>query len=144
MGILPRGSAKRNREEIGRKHMANEQNLVGHTFADKPENIGGGRPKGRKNRSTIIRELLALPDKDGKHKNNEYKMINALMEKAQGGDITAIREVQDTMYGKLLDKSMNAETTREELERDITDEADLKIVQQYEQRLLNQRSENDE
>lgn len=76
-----------------------------------------GRPIGIKNRSTILREILALADKDGK--TNEYKVIEALCTKAQDGDVPAIKEVQDTMYGKLADKIQEVPP---EPERDLTDE----------------------
>lgn len=66
-----------------------------------------GRPKGSKNRSTIIRELLALNVKDpeGKDVTNEVLVNHALLTKALGGDLGAIKEIQDTVYGKIVDKS---------------------------------------
>jgi hypothetical protein len=103
--------------------VANEQNFIGHSFADKPENINRkGYPKGKKNRSTIIKELLAMPDESGAWQNQEYKMMKALLNRAQSGDVSAVKEIQDTMYGKIPDKVLNAETTQEDLERDVTDE----------------------
>lgn len=79
-----------------------------------------GKPKGTKHRSTVIRELLALNGDDGV--NNEYKMMDALLKKAQTGDVSAVKEIQDTMYGKIPDKVLTAETEPENLDIDVTDE----------------------
>jgi hypothetical protein len=84
-----------------------------------------GKPKGAKNRSTVIRELLALKAEGGR--DNEYRMMSALLEKACTGDVAAVKEIQDTMYGKTPDKMLSAETTPEELERDVTGEVLKKI-----------------
>ena len=100
--------------------MAKNDNLVGQGFHTNPERIGGGRPKGVKNRSTILAEILALKP-DGLT-TNEYKIIDALVQKAQKGDVPAIQEIQNSMYGKIPDKLVTAETDENLLERDITDE----------------------
>lgn len=76
-----------------------------------------GYPKGRRNRSTVLRELLelTLKDKRGKNMPNpldpsekaitvEKAIMTALVKKALGGDVNAIREVQDTLFGKIKDK----------------------------------------
>jgi len=101
--------------------MANPENLIGQGFDKKPERIGKGRPKGLKNRSTILREILALARKDGK--TNEYSINEAIMLKAMSGDVAAYKEIQDTMYGKIPDKVLTAETDAGSLERDVTAEA---------------------
>jgi hypothetical protein len=82
--------------------MANPQNIVKHRF--KPGQSGNpkGRPKGSKNWSTIIQELLAdeqladmmVPNKpswwnDLPQKNGANAMIVALMVKALDGDVRA-------------------------------------------------------
>lgn len=101
--------------------MANPENLIGHGFNDHPERIGGGRPKGLKNRSTILKEILALAREDGK--TNEYSINEAIMIKAMTGDVAAYKEIQDTIYGKIPDKLLHAETDEDKLDRDVTEEA---------------------
>lgn len=73
-----------------------------------------GRTVGSKNRSTILKELLALTvlDKEGRPIPNpldkkqkkityEVAVIARLIKKAVDGDIKAIREIQDTIHGKI-------------------------------------------
>lgn len=91
---------KLNNEEIT---VANPENIQGQGFHTNPERIGGGRPPGLKNRSTILKELLAL-QKDATQPNQEYQINQALIDKALTGDVPAIKEIQDTMYGKMADK----------------------------------------
>lgn len=87
---------------------------------DFPKGVSGnpkGYPKGRKNRSTIIKEFLNLTLKraDGTNMPNplnadqkamtvEEAVIAALIKKALSGHILAIQEIQDTVYGKMKDK----------------------------------------
>jgi hypothetical protein len=80
-----------------------------------------GYPKGKKNRSTIIKELLATAHASGT--SNEYAMNQAMLEKALDGDLPSIKEIQDSVYGKIPDKNLNAEVPVEDLERDVTDAA---------------------
>lgn len=79
-----------------------------------------GRPKGSRNRSTILRELMDI-DIDGvdlRGISDKYKvevLVNqALVKKAIDGDINAIKELQDTLYGKLTDKKEHVITTKAE------------------------------
>jgi len=75
-----------------------------------PENAG--RPKGSKNRSTILKKWIEVVAKV-KHPEThieelgtmEDKVALALLSKALKGDIAAIKEIYDTMYGKIVDKS---------------------------------------
>lgn len=67
-----------------------------------------GKAPGTKNRATILREILALKDKNGI--TNEYKVDAALFDKALEGDLTAIKEIKDTMHGKIVDKSEQIHT----------------------------------
>lgn len=98
-----------------------------------------GKPKGSKNRSTVIRELLAQPGLDGR--NNEYIMMQALLDKAQTGDVPAVKEIQDTMYGKMPDKVLTAETDAETLERDVTDEALKHVPQEVLEKMMVNKDE---
>lgn len=72
-----------------------------------------GRPKGSRNRATILREMLAvkLKDQDGKLKKNpiteaetityEEAIDAALVKKALNGHLPAIQEIKDTLHGKI-------------------------------------------
>jgi len=69
-----------------------------------------GRPKGSKNRSTIIREILSLmvqvKDHNGDEvwQSNEYRMVQAMVNKAiEKGDVAAFNALYDNLYGKLKD-----------------------------------------
>lgn len=81
--------------------MANEDNL-------KPWEKGqsgnpAGRPKGSRNRTTIVRELL-----EAKAVNGEGQVVDqitrALIQKAAEGDTRAFKELMDSAYGKVKDK----------------------------------------
>jgi hypothetical protein len=70
-----------------------------------------GKAKGTKNRDTVLRGLIALNIKlknplTGKEetKETEIMMNYSLLAKAIGGDVQAIKEVNDTLYGKIVDK----------------------------------------
>lgn len=76
-----------------------------------------GNHKGTKHRATELKELLALIVRDPKGKGvpnplnpaeksvTFEKMINvALIKKALTGNVEAIKEIQDTVYGRMTDK----------------------------------------
>lgn len=69
-----------------------------------------GRPKGSKNRSTIVKEILNLmvqvKDDEGNNKwqSNEYLIVQAMVNKAiEKGDVAAFNALYDNLYGKLKD-----------------------------------------
>jgi|TARA_R100000482_G_scaffold94512_1_gene39600 hypothetical protein len=79
-----------------------------------------GRPKGSKNRSTILKELAELRTK-GIHPvtgeevwmTNEYRMAMAVIEKViEKGDHQALNMVLDNIYGKQKD-SVDIHTSEE-------------------------------
>lgn len=73
-----------------------------------------GKPKGTKNRSTILKRWVEVSVKI-KDKSNpllkeyigtvEDEIILALISEARKGNIQAIKEIQDTLHGKIPDKS---------------------------------------
>lgn len=80
------------------------------TAENQPE--GRGRPLGSKSRSTILRKWLEAEldivnpiTKDKERGTVEDEVILALITKARKGDVSALKEVLDTMYGKLSDKT---------------------------------------
>lgn len=65
-----------------------------------------GRPKGSRNRSTIVREILELLEKSkhpitGKEENltQEEIMTLAVLNKARKGDVKAYQALMDSGYG---------------------------------------------
>jgi hypothetical protein len=71
-----------------------------------------GRTKGSKNRSTILEQLLKCRVVDakgklikspitGKSMRYDEAIDNALIKKALAGNIEAIREIKDTIFGKI-------------------------------------------
>ena len=70
-----------------------------------------GKPKGTRNRSTVLKELyeLVISGKDLSEAEAkmpvEVAMMQALVKKALQGDVAAIKEAQDSVYGKIVDKS---------------------------------------
>ena len=94
--------------------MPNPENIKDHTFDKHPEYIGPGRKKGTKNRSTILKKWLAVAIKiNGKHNptGKEFQgtvadeIDLALIAKARSGDVQAIKEIKDTLFGKIPDKT---------------------------------------
>lgn len=60
-----------------------------------------GRPKGTKNLSTILKEMLELETEvDGEKMTNKDAIIRKLMKKSKEGDMKAIQEVFDRTEGK--------------------------------------------
>lgn len=66
-----------------------------------------GRPEGARNRSTVLKELLATecdftnPLTFKKERAElEKQLMVALIAKGKRGDVQAIREILDTVYGK--------------------------------------------
>lgn len=71
-----------------------------------------GKPKGTKNRSTILRKWLEVNEKiknpvtgEIEQATVEDSVILALISKARKGDVAAIREILDTNYGKIAERS---------------------------------------
>jgi hypothetical protein len=96
--------------------MANEENLK--SWSKGESGNPKGRPKGSKNRSTILRELTELRVKDvhpvtGEEVwvTNEYRMAMAVIDKAIAkGDHQALNMIYDNIYGKQKD-SVDMTTT---------------------------------
>lgn len=81
--------------------MAGEDNLTPW-----PPGVSGnpaGKPKGARNRSTIVREILEAVAEDGQMYVD--KAVFAVMVKAMAGDVPALKELLDSGYGKVSDKT---------------------------------------
>lgn len=81
--------------------MAGEDNLKPW----KPGQSGNpkGREKGSRNRSTIVREALEAVAEDGVMYVD--KATIAILAKAMAGDVNAYKELMDSGYGKVSDKT---------------------------------------
>ncbi len=96
------------------------RNYFDYTLMPKPENIippvkgerrnPNGRPLGSKNRKTLLKKWLELSadvlapiSNDQFNGTVEDAVYIALIKKALDGDVNAIKEISDTMYGKLKD-----------------------------------------
>lgn len=90
----------------------NNENLI----PPKPGEVRNpkGKPKGTKNRSTILKKWMKvkvlIKDKSNPLlkdiKGTVEDQINlALINKAMKGDVSAIKEINDTLYGKISDKT---------------------------------------
>ena len=85
--------------------MANEHNLIP---AKKGEvRNPNGRPKGTRNRSTIVREWLEVQQSVKNPITGEQEVLEqqdimtlALIKKAREGDVNAFRELMDSAHGK--------------------------------------------
>jgi hypothetical protein len=73
-----------------------------------------GKPKGALNRATILKRYLEASLKDNPSDipfelegkiTVEDAIVLALIKKALSGDIAAIKEIQDTVHGKMTDSS---------------------------------------
>lgn len=87
--------------------MPNPENLIGKGFDVNPQNIGKGRPKGLRNRSTIVREALEAI-MEGSDQMVVDAITAAAIKKAMAGDIQAFNSLLDSGYGKLTDKQIIA------------------------------------
>ncbi len=63
-----------------------------------------GRPKGSRNRSTIVKEWLEAKATDGEAGQVVDQLVRSLIVKASSGDVSAFKELMDSAYGKNTDK----------------------------------------
>jgi len=81
-----------------------------------------GRPKGKKNRSTLLKKWLSIKTEVG---TEEDEIILGIIKKAKGGDVNAYKEIMDSLYGKIPEKIEHkevdefADKTNEELKEYI-------------------------
>jgi len=92
--------------------MAGNRNIdpeVGKATQFKPGNPGGGRPKGTKNWSTVIRELVEDEDYEIKFQNGEVRkypakiIADVMARKASSGDVAAATWLIKSGYGDKVD-----------------------------------------
>jgi hypothetical protein len=97
-----------------------KEDIVKHQWTKGKSGNPKGKPKGAKNRSTILKEIAELRTK-GIHPvtgeevwmTNEYRMAMAVIEKViQKGDAQGLNMVLDSIYGKQKD-SVDIHTSEE-------------------------------
>jgi len=91
--------------------MPNPENLEPHNFKKGQSGNPKGRPKGTRNRSTIVQEWLECSEMitnplTGKRQRLQQSDIItlALIKKARKGDVQAFKELMDSGYGKTLNQ----------------------------------------
>jgi hypothetical protein len=62
-----------------------------------------GKPKGTRNRSTIVKAWLDANATDGESDTVADQLVRALIQKAAKGDVAAFRELFDSAFGKIKD-----------------------------------------
>lgn len=97
-----------------------------------------GKPKGIRNRSTIVREIIEAV-LDGDHAVVDG-MTKAIVEKAMSGDVSAYRELMDSAYGKIADKSEITGAKGGPIETKNLSQTDEDIIKRY---LQQQGAKND-
>lgn len=99
--------------------------------AGDPSPNPNGRPKGAKNRQTIVKEILELQHETGQ--TYEYVATKAVADKATAGDVTAWDKLMDSAYGKLTDKvdNLNMNVAKDELPED-----DKKLFEKWVERRM--------
>jgi hypothetical protein len=92
--------------------MPNPENINPHKFQKGESGNPNGRPKGVRNRSTLVREWLEVKQKaknpiTGQTEDLEQQdlMTLALIKKAREGDVQAYRELMDSAHGKIEQKT---------------------------------------
>jgi len=100
-------------------------NIVGQGFHTDSSRINtAGRPKGSRNRATIVREALEAI-MAGSNQMVVDAITAAVIAKAMEGDVPAYRELLDSGYGKLTDKSqVEMAATVSRIERVVVDAKD--------------------
>lgn len=99
--------------------MANQQNIDPHKFKKGQSGNPAGRPKGSKNRSTIVKKWLESSERFKNPITGEYEELTqedigtlALIKKMRSGDVRAYKELMDSLYGTAKDTiDINANTT---------------------------------
>lgn len=119
--------------------MKNIKGLIGNTFRDKPERIGNGRPKGLKNRSTVVKYILEMKcDTPEEIYSKLKKTFPALPKKMTVEEVMTIKQVQlaiernDTAaYRAIMDNAYKPHTQEIGIQNDrpVIQVIDMEMVQ---------------
>ena len=96
----------------------NNENLV--SFKKGQSGNPNGRPKGTKNRTTLVRELLEMEStfnnpltEQSEKLSYAEQIIIAQIAEARKGNVQAFKELMDSAYGKIKDVHQFEETEKE-------------------------------
>jgi hypothetical protein len=110
--------------------MPNPENIEQHKFQPGESGNPNGRPKGARNRSTLVREWLEVKTKErnpitGETEELEQQdmMTLALIKKAREGDVQAYKELMDSAHGKIEQKTDITSKGQKIFEVKIVDES---------------------
>ena len=110
--------------------MANNENLGGNTFADRPQDINrNGRPKKEYCLTDILKEQGNIEDVESKEGmiSRKEAIAKKLWAMAMGGDVTALKYLYDRVDGKPL-QTIEAEVTRPEVNLDNFTEEEIEQI----------------
>jgi hypothetical protein len=92
--------------------MPNPENIEQHKFKPGESGNPNGRPKGARNRSTLVREWLEVKQKEKNPLTGQVEELEqqdlitlALIKKAKKGDVQAYKELMDSAHGKIEQKT---------------------------------------
>lgn len=92
--------------------MPNPENIEQHKFKPGESGNPNGRPKGSRNRSTLVREWLEVKQKEKNPLTGQVEELEqqdlitlALIKKAKKGDVQAYKELMDSAHGKIEQKT---------------------------------------
>ena len=92
--------------------MPNPENIEQHKFKPGESGNPNGRPKGARNRSTLVREWLEVKQKEKNPLTGQVEVLEqqdlitlALIKKAKKGDVQAYKELMDSAHGKIEQKT---------------------------------------
>jgi hypothetical protein len=91
--------------------VSNTKGIEPHKFGKGQSGNPNGRPKGRRNRSTLVREWLEVAQNVKNPLTGEVEQLEqqdlivlALIKKARSGDVQAAKELMDSAHGKITDR----------------------------------------
>jgi hypothetical protein len=114
--------------------MANEENLKPFKKGYDKRRENNGRPKGSRNRSTIVRQWLEVKETIKNPITQELEELEqvdiitlGLIKKARKGDVQAYRELMDSGFGKIAQEVHNFnydDLSEEELDKELKELTD--------------------
>ena len=111
--------------------MPKPENIEPHKFKKGESGNPAGKPKGTRNRSTIVREWMEAIERAKNPITGEVEELTqadiatlAVLKKARAGDVNAYRELMDSAFGKNPDKIID-ETKQQRKLVIITSDKDI-------------------
>jgi hypothetical protein len=109
---MSKAGDKKEPRKPGRGQHPNSRANLRPQRADEPSHNPAGKPPGTKDRATLLRKWLETPAKVTNPESKEVvegtvedRLALAIIQKAMKGDVSAYREIQDSMHGPVPSKS---------------------------------------